>query len=40
MKKKTAAKMTMAVAVSWGMFIGASVVGYANDVDEDKMKIT
>ncbi|MBP3195568.1 MAG: metallophosphoesterase [Butyrivibrio sp.] len=35
MKKKTAAKMTMAVAVSWGMFIGASVVGYANDVDED-----
>lgn len=35
MKKKTAAKITMAVAVSWGMFIGASVVGYANDVDED-----
>ncbi len=30
---KTSLKLTMAVAVSWGMFLGASITGYASEED-------
>ena len=34
MQSKKSLKLTMAVAVSWGLFVGASITSYANEEDQ------